>query len=39
VIERQFPDGLARIMSDELAIEQVPGIDFRKIAVKAVVRL
>jgi threonine dehydrogenase-like Zn-dependent dehydrogenase len=38
-IERQFPGELVRIMTDELAIEQVPGIDFHRIAVKAVVRL
>jgi threonine dehydrogenase-like Zn-dependent dehydrogenase len=38
-IERQFPGELTRIASDELAIGQVPDIDFHKIAVKAVVRL
>jgi threonine dehydrogenase-like Zn-dependent dehydrogenase len=38
-IEHQLPGELVQITTDVLAIEQVPGIDFRKIAVKAVVRL
>ncbi|MCS7462245.1 glucose 1-dehydrogenase [Paenibacillus doosanensis] len=36
-MEEKFPGLLGRIMSDRLTMEQVPGLDFSKIAVKAVV--
>ncbi|MEF3306022.1 glucose 1-dehydrogenase [Paenibacillus sp. GYB003] len=36
-IERQFPGLLAGIVTDRLAMEQVPDLDFSAIAVKAVV--